>query len=98
MGQHTQNTSITVSGTSGQILASAANYRRTAFAIIALTAGVTVTIAKGDVAAVANNGIVLAANQSYVESTSQEFLCWQGAIQVVASGAGSVALSEMFED
>lgn len=70
---------------------------RSSFLITPLTAGVTVTISKSDEPAVANQGIVLIANQSYLESNADNFRCWQGALQVVASGNGSVAIVEVFE-
>lgn len=71
--------------------------RRTSFLIVPLTAGVTVTITKGEQDAVANQGYVLTQNQPYVEATSEGFLCYQGALQVVASSAGSVSIVEVFE-
>jgi len=71
--------------------------RRTSFSIIPLSAGVTVTVAKGDAPAVVNEGIVLIQNQAYIESDSDGYNCWQGAIQIVASGNGSVAVTEVFQ-
>lgn len=74
-----------------------AKNRRKQLIVTNLTAGVTVTITKGDGDAVANNGIVLSQNQSYIEATDSGFACYQGPYQVVASGAGTVAISEDFE-
>lgn len=89
---------VSVSATSTTVSTSRLNLpRRTSFFLVPLTAGVTVTVTKGDGAAVANAGIVLIQNQAYLESDSEGFLCWQGAIQAIASGNGSVAVVEVFE-
>lgn len=94
--QIVRNTSASVSTASIEILP--ANIRRKLFSIVSLTAGVTTTIAKGDVPAVANNGIVLSQGQGVWESDGENFQCWKGAIQVIASGAGTIAISEMMEE
>lgn len=89
---------VSVSATAAELSATRlGRKRRTQIIIVPLTAGVTVTITKGDSTAVANAGIVLTANQAFVEADDGGFKCWQGAIQVVASGAGSVAINETFE-
>lgn len=67
---------------------------RTVFAISNQTSGATVTITKGSTPAVAGSGIVLFYGQSYVESNDSGFQCWQGSIQVVASAAANVSVSE----
>lgn len=93
--QAVRNETVSVSGTSVPIMSLVPSGAiRTQFAIIPLSAGVTVTIAKGDQAAVANAGIVLIQNQPYVEATDGGYICWQGPVQIVASGAGSVAVME----
>lgn len=97
MQQATKNTSVSVSTSSAEALqnrADQADTRRTMFSITALTGSVTVTVAKGDVPAVANQGIVLTQNQTYLESNDAGFPCWQGAVQVIASGSGTIAVSE----
>lgn len=89
---------VSVSGTAAELSSSRLGLqRRTFFSIIPLTAGVTVTISFGDQTAVALQGISLIQNQPFSMSDSEEFKCWQGAIQVVASGAGNVAVTEIFE-
>jgi len=99
--QGTINKTYACSATSGEALfdrsEQALGTRRTAFTIVPLSAGVTVTVALGDVPAVADAGIVLSANQPYSESSDGGFECWQGAVQIVASGAGNVAIRETLE-
>ena len=70
---------------------------RSFFSIIPLTVGVTVTVTFGDAPAIANAGLVLGQNQPYLEVKSDEFMPYQGTINIVASGNGSVALLERYD-
>jgi len=95
--QQTRSSTVTVSATSQQVCPQiSGGFKRTQLMIFPLTAGVTVTIDKSDNAAVANQGIVLVANQPYVEATDGGYICWQGPVQCVASGAGSISVVESF--
>lgn len=73
--------------------------RRKNITVTPLTAGVTVYIAKGDdtTLAVSGIGIALTANQALVETDQSGSPCFQGAYVIIASGAGTVAVSEDFE-
>lgn len=68
--------------------------KRTQLIITNTHATSVVTIAKGDAAAVAGQGIVLQPKQAYVESTDGGYECWQGAVQIIADAAATVAFSE----
>lgn len=93
-------TSLSVSGTAS--IASRTRLgapRRTSFSLVSLTSGVTLTIIKGDIeGATVNNGITLQQNQAYVESDADNFNCWQGQITLIASGAGTVAFTEVIDN
>jgi hypothetical protein len=69
------------------------NLKRKSIFITNIT-GATKTICKGDVQGVANAGIVIQANATWFDSDSEGYSCWKGAIQIVDSGAGSIAISE----
>lgn len=73
--------------------------RRKSIVIIPTTGAIVVTVVKADsvVGITAGVGIVLTANQSYAENDDAKSDCWQGAIQVIANGAGSVSVTETFE-
>ena len=72
--------------------------KRSFFSIIPITAGVTVTIVFGDSVPVADQGIVLVKNQVFSQSLDTNGAgVFQGTIQAIASGAGQVALVEVFE-
>lgn len=89
--------SVSVSGTEGELSPSRlGRKRRMQIVITPITAGVTIYVSKGDDAAAANKGIVLTANQSFVEADDQGFRSYQGQYRVVASGAGTVSVIEVF--
>lgn len=98
MIQQTRNDLVSVSATTTTVCKPVVgNKRRIQMIITANTAGVTVTIAKGDTAAVATYGLPLSSGMSYVEATDGGFQCWQGQVQAVASGNGTVSVVETFE-
>lgn len=98
MAQGTSNSTVTIAATSTQaVKAVAGQLRRTSLIIVNTSGAAVVTIAKGDSAAVANIGIVLQPTGLYVESTSEGFTCWQGAVQAIGTGAGSIAVVETWE-
>lgn len=71
--------------------------RRTSICITPLTAGVTVTVVEGEIdQCVANAGYVLQQYQPFLDSDQSGAKCWQGAVCVVASGAGNISVSEIF--
>jgi len=93
-----RNASVTVSATSTQALAKVmGGYKRTQIVITNTSATAVVTIAKGLVAAVAGSGIRLPPNGNYWESSDSGFTCWQEEVQVIADGAGTVAVVEQLE-
>lgn len=72
--------------------------KRTFFSIIPLSAGITVTVVLGDGTATASTGIVLVKNQPFVQSLDSNGKgVFQGTIQAIADGSGSVAFTEIFE-
>lgn len=93
----TRNSSVSVSTTSTEAL-STYNVKRKMFAITNTSTTAVITIAKGDVAAVAGAGIRLQPNGTYFESNDQGFVCWQGAIQVVADASGTIGVTETIGD
>ena len=96
--QYSANSVFNTSATSAQVLPTrAGSLKRTQFIIINTSAAVA-TITKGDAAAVANAGIVLQQNAYYLEGTDSGFVCWQGAIQAVATGAGTLSVVETFQE
>jgi len=95
--QSTRNDSFSATTSSAEALPERAG-RRLAFVITPVTAGVTIFIGKGPVAVATNTGIPVQVNQNYVESNSEGFQCWQGPIQILGSGAGTVAISETLRD
>lgn len=98
MVQRVLNSTVSVTTSSTQAFVDRSAARRLAFSIVPLTSGCIVTVAKGLPSAVANNGIVLTQNQPYVESTSENFQCYQGPIQMIADVAGTVAISEVIDE
>lgn len=97
--QYARNAAVSVSGTSTELCATRlGRSRRVALVLTPLTAGVTVSISFGDQAAILNQGMILNQSQPYAEADSEGFNCWQGAIQAIASGAGSVAVLERYEN
>lgn len=70
--------------------------RRKQIVITPITAGVTCYLCKGDTPAVASQGIPLAASQAWVESEDNGVAIYQGAYQIIANGAGTVTISEVF--
>lgn len=95
------NRTVAVSATESELLQTRlAKSPRTMLAITPVTAGVTVYLSLGEQAAATNQGIPLSPNQPFVQSANnlQEALqtVWQGPVRVIATGAGSVAVTEMF--
>jgi hypothetical protein len=89
---------VTVSATQQELSSSRlGKTRRTSFYLYPITAGLTVTLTKGDAAAVANTGYVLTTGVPFVETDSENFKSYQGAYHIVGSGAGQVALVEVFD-
>lgn len=99
MAQSSSQSSVTIGATSVQAVPDRSGIlKRTQLIITNTSAAVVATITKGNVAAVAGTGIVLQANGTYVESTDGGYTCWQGAVQVVGSGAGTISVVESFDD
>ena len=93
------NSTKSVSGTESELLQTRlAKSPRMMLAITPVTAGVTIYLSLGEQAAALNQGIPLSPNQPFVQSANnvQEALqtVWQGPIHVIATGAGSVAVTE----
>lgn len=93
----TQNTSASVSGTEGEIIQSRlGKKRRTALVVTPVTAGVVVYLSLGDQIAALDKGIVLLTNQPMQDSDNGDYKCYQGAVRAIASGNGTVAITEKF--
>lgn len=72
--------------------------KRSFFSIVPITAGVTVTIVFGEGTAAVNAGLPLQAGQPFIQSLDINGRgVYQGDIQAIASGPGSVAFVEIFE-
>jgi hypothetical protein len=96
--QGTSSGTFTIGATSVEVAKNHTGIlKRTQLIITNTSAAAIATIVKGDVAAVANAGVVLQPNGVYVESTDGGYTCWQGAVQVVGSAAGSVAVVESWD-
>lgn len=96
--QFSASSVFVTSATSAQALpARFGALKRTQFIIINTSAAVA-TITKGDNPAIANQGIVLQQNAYYLEGTDGGFVCWQGAIQAIATGAGTLSVVETFQE
>lgn len=89
----------TLSTTSLEILpqVSGTGYKRTQIIITNTTAGLVATIIKGSNSAVNGQGIILQPNGSYVEASDGGFTCWQGAVQGICTGAGTLSIVETKE-
>jgi len=101
MAQITNNETITIGTTSGQV-SDDRDLRSTRRNWISLTntstGGQIITLAPGNVAAVALVGLVLSPGSTITLSHDQYSLCWQGPIQGIASGAGAaLAITENME-
>jgi len=97
--QGSRNFQITVNDSSVQILAPiTGELQRTQIILTNIsTTGQKITIAKQDNAATAYEGIVLNQGEHYVEASDGGYLCYQGAVQAIASAAaGSLAITESF--
>jgi len=97
-----ENTSpqlLSVSGTASVVSPTRlGKAKRSFFSLIPITAGVTVTLVLGDSAPAVNQGIVLIQNQFFLQSLDTNGKgVYQGNIQAIASGAGQVAVVELFE-
>lgn len=91
---------VSVSGTASVLSPTRLGLKkRSFFSIIPITSGVTVTVVFGDSAPVATQGIPLIQTQPFSQSLDINGRgVFQGQIQVIASGAGSVAFTETFEE
>lgn len=95
--QTSSNSSVTISASSGIVTsARTGSLVRQQLLIVNTSAAAVVTITKGDVAAISGSGIILQPNGAYIESTDGGFVCWQGAVQGIGTGAGSVSVVETF--
>ena len=84
-------------GTSSVTLAARKNARRAGFSLNN-SGAVAATITLSHVAAVANEGIVLQPGDIYAQSNTEGYVCWQGDIQAISSGAGTtISIQEQME-
>jgi hypothetical protein len=90
----TRNESLITAAT--KIIAAQENMHRTAI-YITCTSGNAITIVKGNVLAAAGAGIVIQPNSTWFETNSEGFACWKGDVQVIGTGAGTIAVSETIE-
>lgn len=90
---------LSVSGTASVLSATRlGRARRVFFSVIPITAGVTVTIVLGGSTPAVNQGIPLIQNQPFSQCLDVNGRgVFQGEIQAIASGAGQVAFTEIFE-
>lgn len=98
--ERTAPRTVSISGTAIELSATRLGLkRRKSFVLVPTTAGVTATIIKGGEfgSGAVLAGIPLGANQLYGEADSDNFNCWQGPINVIASGAGAISISETFD-
>ena len=96
--QDSASTAPSITTTSSTILRDrSGGLKRSQLVITNTSAATRITISKGDVVAVDGQGITLAAGASYYESTDGGYTCWQGAVQAVGNGNGTLAVVESFE-
>lgn len=100
MALYTRNQSVSVSGTSTEVLPSVPpGLKRKAFHIINTSAAAVITVVYGNVPAVSKAGDVLQPGGYVSEDTNINFECWNDSIQVITDGAaGTVAVVERLED
>ena len=99
--QEVANNSLSISTTSLEVCKTRAGggLVRTQLIITNTSSTATkATIAKGDQAAVSLAGIVLGPSGTYVEATDGSYTCYQGPVQVVGDGSGTIAVVESFEE
>jgi hypothetical protein len=92
MADQTRNDSLTV-GTSNVLVSQnkGAGVRTSVLLRNNSTGGQTITLNFSDFeAAVSGYGVVLAVGQSLTDASSEGYICWQGNINAIASGAGAV--------
>jgi hypothetical protein len=99
MAQNTRNESITIGATSVQVAPTVnKSVKRSQLIITNTSAAAVATVVKGDLVAVSGVGIILQPNGVYIEATDGGYTCYQGPIQCVGNGAGTVVIVETFED
>jgi hypothetical protein len=99
MAQSSSQSSVTIGASSVQAIPDRSGIlKRTQLVITNTSAASVATITKGNVVAVAGVGIILQPNGTYIESTDGGYVCWQGPVQVVGNGAGTISVVESFTD
>lgn len=91
----TQNTTLSISTTSGTAL-QATNTHRVMMVITNISTTAVATVAPGETAAIANSGIVLQPGGSFIQADDGGSMCWQGPVQVIGDASGTIAIVEMF--
>lgn len=96
MAQRVQNgTGTATTSTSQALPARVGSTVRKAFGITNTHATSVLTIWEtDDTGATAGSGIVLQPKQAFYESTTDQFECWQGQIQVIADASCTYAVFE----
>lgn len=84
--------------TSNQELLAKAVTKRYSYSISNLSTTETVYVSRGVAAAIASSGVAIPPGGFFVESTVEGYPCWQGAVQIIASGSATIAYSEAKED
>lgn len=94
--QQTVNTDATVSITSLEVI-SKVNKKVLGFTITNTSSTAICYVAKGDMAAVVGRGLPIYPGQTMSEFSMPGAPSWQGAVQVIADAAGTIAISQTFE-
>lgn len=97
MTQHSTQASDTISGTSKQILNDRFG-KRTTMVVTNTSSSAVAWLALGVAPAVVGEGIKLLPNAYFLDSNTTGYLCWNGAVQIVADDSGTVSLHETYED
>jgi len=97
MTQHSSEYELTIGATS--IVAMNDRFgKRVGYVITNTSAAATVWLKKGLLPAEAGIGIKLLPNAFYYESNGENFKCWNGPVSIIGTAAGTISVSETFED
>lgn len=75
-----------------------AGMKRTDLIVTNTSAAAVISMARGEAPAINGEGIRLSVNSGWSDSTDSGRKCWQGQIQIISDVAGTVSVSEGYEE